>query len=140
MNINTLRQRLERLEATNASVPTPSKPDPLLSVMQGWIAHHLGNAGPSESIAEAMARGLGYEKGGDLVGGLRAGAETPRRDDLNARWRGAINRLFALKDAVPDCDGPTFGATVEALFSEMPERLQRHPFLAGNAAIYEEAA
>src|ERR1700712_5107499 len=132
MNINTLRQRLERLEATNASVPTPSKPNPLLSVLQVLIAHHLGSAGPSDSIASGMARGLGYDGPQTFRKALLAGSESPAFEDLNARWRDAISRLFALKETTPDCDGPTFGNVVEALFSEMPERLQRHPLHTGN--------
>lgn len=39
-----------------------------------------------------------------------------------------MRRLFALKGATPDCDGPTFGDTVVALFADLPEGLQHHPF------------
>ncbi|MGT2482364.1 hypothetical protein ACU4GR_33835 (plasmid) [Methylobacterium oryzae CBMB20] len=40
-----------------------------------------------------------------------------------------MTRLLALKNASPDCDGPTFAAAVEALFLDMPEEFQRHPML-----------
>ncbi|TXN76181.1 hypothetical protein FV228_01395 [Methylobacterium sp. WL18] len=130
MNITSLRQRLERLEAEKISTLTPSRPDPLLTMLQVLIAHHLGNAGPTDSIAESMARGLGYDKGHTLMIALRAGRETPVAEDLSSRWRDATRRLLAIKDAAPGCDGPIFAAVVEALFYEMPERLQRHPMVA----------
>ena len=130
MNITSLRQRLEPLEAEKISAVTPSSPDPLLTMLQVLIAYHLGNAGPSDSIAEAMARGLGYDKGLNLMVALRAGRGTPAAEDLSTRWRDATRRLLALKDAAPGCDGPIFATVVEALFFEMPERLQRHPMVA----------
>lgn len=99
-------------------------------MLQVLIAHHLGNAGPSDSIAEAMARGLGYDKGPALMAALRAGRRTPAGEDLSTRWRDATRRLLALKDTTPDCDGPVFAAAVEALFFDMPERLQHHPMVA----------
>jgi len=93
------------------------------------VAYHLGGAGPRDSIAEATARGLGYGSPQDFRSALmgRSGASTA--GDLDTRWGDALRRLFALKGAAPDCDGPVFGMVVEALFSEMPERLQRHPML-----------
>lgn len=130
MNIISLRQRLERLDAEKISVVVLSKPDPLLTVLQVLIAHHLGNATPSDTIAAAVTRGLGYENSQDLMIGLRADRGTSDAADPGTRWRNATCRLLALKGAMPDCDGPTFGATVEALFAEMPGRLQHHPTVA----------
>jgi hypothetical protein len=40
---------------------------------------------------------------------------------------------------MPDCDRPTFAVAVEALFSEVAEKLQRHPFLM-NCGASDEAA
>ena len=130
MNITSLRQRLERLEAEKISMLAPSRYDPLLTMLQVLIAHHLGSAGPTDSIAEAMARGLGYDRGHAPMIALRADPGTPTAEDLSTRWRDATRRLLALTGATPDCDGPVFAAAVEALFFDMPERLQRHPLVA----------
>ena len=128
MTINTLIQRLERLETKDDTALTAPKADPLMKVLQVLVAYHLGNADPTDSIAGAMARGLGYDSSG-LMTALRADEGTSAAEDLSARWRDAMGRLFALKGTAPDCDEPTFGTALEMLFSEMPERLQRHRML-----------
>jgi hypothetical protein len=86
-----------------------------------------------------MARRFGYETTHDLMVALCADRGTPAAEDLSTRWRDAMCRLFALKDATPDYDGPIFGAVVESLFVELPERLQRHPFMVKDGAIFEAA-
>lgn len=137
MNVNTLLQRLERLETKDDTALTVPKANPLLKVLQVLVAYHLGNTAPNDSIAGAMARGLGYDSPG-LMTALRADEGTSAAKELNARWRDAMGRLFALKGTAPDCDVPTFGAALEALFSEMPERLQGHPMLV-NCGVTLEA-
>lgn len=142
MTVVSFRRRLEALEGLAAPQAGPPQKDPVCTLLQGLIAHHLGGFGAAnrnESVADGMARGLGYEKGRDLMDGLRAGAGAPARDDLNARWREAVGRLFALKDVAPDCDGPTFAATLEALYREMPERVRGHSFMAGCEKVFEAA-
>lgn len=129
-SLSVLR-RIEALEAQFASGGTPPPMHPVARVLNVLVAYHLGGAGPSDSIGEAMARGLGYGDARDFRSALMARSDGSTADDLNTRWRDAMVRLFALKGAAPDCDGPVFGTVVEALFSEMPERFQRHPVLAG---------
>ena len=130
MNISTLRHRLDKLETKSGSAVRAPVSHPLAKLLEVLVAYYLGNAGPNDSIADAVARGLGYGKGHDLMDALRSDKGTPRSENLNARWRDAMSRLFALKGTAPDCDTPTFAATVEVLFREMPERLQQHPWLA----------
>lgn len=129
MNITALRQRLEKLEAQSASAAAPRPLHPLTKLLDVLVAYHLGGAGPSDSIAGAMARGLGYDGPGDFRTALQVNSDTVAAENMDTRWRDAMRRLFALKGASPDCDGPTFGDTLVALFTEMPERLQHHPFL-----------
>ena len=50
-----------------------------------------------------------------------------------------MSRLFALKGAVPDCDGETFSATLEGLYRELPDRLREHPFMAECEGLFEAA-
>jgi len=137
MNITTLRQRLEKLEAQSASGAAPRPLHPLAKLLDVLVAYHLGGAGPSDSIAGAMARGLGYDGSGDFRTALQANADTVAAEDMNTRWRDAMRRLFAFKGATPDCDGPTFGDTLVALFTDLPERLQHHPFLSPNDRLPE---
>lgn len=127
MNVTSLRQRLEKLEALSASSAAPEPLHPLTKLFNVLVAYHLGGLAGSDSIATGMARGLGYDSPQIFRTALLAGSESPVGEDLNARWRDARVRLFALKGAAPDCDGPTFGGVVEALFYEMPESLQHHP-------------
>lgn len=64
---------------------------------------------------------LGY-RGGDGLGPSLAGCDaSPVRSE----------------GATLDCDGPTFGATLEALFTDLPERLQHHPFLSPDDRLPE---
>ena len=126
----SLQRRIEALEAQFVSGGAPPPMHPVARLLDVLVAHHLGRACPSDSIAEAMARGLGYSGSQDFRSALMARSDAAAAADLNARWRDAMGRLFALKGLAPDCEGPVFGMAVEALFAEMPERLQRHPFLA----------
>lgn len=128
MSVTTLRQRLEKLEALGASIAAPQPLHPLTKLLNVLVAYHLGGAGPNESIAEATARGLGYDGPRDFRAALQAQSDTTAAEDRDTRWRDAMHRLFALKGATPDCDGPTFGDTLVALFTDLPERLQHHPF------------
>ncbi|MCJ2121049.1 hypothetical protein [Methylobacterium sp. J-077] len=129
MNVTSLRQRLEKLEALGASSTAPQPLHPIAKLLDVLVAYHLGGLAGSDSIATGMARGLGYDSPQIFRAALLAGSESPAGEDLNARRRDAKVRLFALKGAVPDCDGPTFGGVVEALFYEMPEEVQHHSFL-----------
>lgn len=137
MNTITLRQRLEKLEAQSASSAAPQPLHPLTKLFNVLVAYHLGGAGPNDSIAGAMARGLGYETPGTFQAALQANSDTVAAEDLNTRWQDARRRLFALKGATPDCDGPTFGATLVALFTDLPERLQHHPFFSPDDRLPE---
>ena len=137
MNSTSLRQRLEKLEALGASSAAPQPLHPLTKLLNVLVAYHLGGAGPNESIAEATARGLGYDSPRDFKAALQAQSDTTAAEDRDARWRDAVRRLFALKGATPDCDGPTFGDTVVALFADLPERLQHHPFLSPDDRLPE---
>lgn len=128
MNITTLRQRLEKLEALGASSAAPRPLHPLAKLLDILVAYHLGAAGPNDSIAGAMARGLGYAGPQDFRAALRANSDTVAAEDMDNRWQGAMCRLFALKGGTPDCDGPTFGDTLVALFNHLPEGLRHHPF------------
>ena len=128
MNVASLRQRLEKLEALGVSSTVPRPLHPVAKLLDVLVAYHLGGLTGSDSIATGMARGLGYDSPQVFRTALGAGSGSPASEDMNARWRDAMVRLFALKGAAPDCDGPTFGGVVETLFCEMPEKLQRHPF------------
>lgn len=112
---------------------------PLAKLLDVLVAHHLGGAAPNDSIAGAMARGLGYDGPQSFRTALLAESRSTASEDLNTRWRDAMGRLFSLKGTTPDCDGPTFAVAVEALFSELPERLQHHPFLAACGPAVETA-
>jgi hypothetical protein len=127
MNITTLRQRLEKLEALGASHAAPQPLHPLTKLLNVLVAYHLGDAGPKDSIAEATARGLGYDGPREFRAALQAQSDTTVAEDRDTRWWDAMRRLFALKGATPDCDGPTFGDTLAALFADMPDSLQHHP-------------
>jgi len=126
----SLQRRIKTLEAWFASGGAPPPMHPVARLLNVLVAFHLGGAGPTNSLAEAMARGLGYGGPKDFKSALMAHSDTHAAADLNTRWCDAMVRLFALKGAALDCERPVFGMVVEALFSEMPERLQRHPFLA----------
>lgn len=141
MNSTSLRQRLEKLEALGASSAAPQPLHPLTKLLNVLVAYYLGGAGPNESIAEATARGLGYDGPRDFKAALQAQSDTTAGEDRNTRWREAMHRLFALKGATPDCDGPTFGDTLVALFTDLPEGLHHHPFLSSDdwlpEAVYD---
>lgn len=137
MNITGLRQRLEKLEAQSASHAAPQPLHPLTKLLNVLVAYHLGAAGPNDSIAGAMARGLGYDSPGNFRAALQANLDTAAAEDRDTRWRDAMRRLFALKGATPDCDGPTFGDTLVALFADMPDSLQHHPFLSPDDRLPE---
>jgi hypothetical protein len=137
MNVTSLRQRLEKLEALSASSAAPEPLHPLTKLFNVLVAYHLGGLGGSDSIATGMARGLGYDGPQIFRTALLAGSKSPAGEDMNTRWRDAMVRLFALKGIAPDCDGPTFGDVVGALFREMPEELQRHPFLSPDDRLPE---
>lgn len=126
----SLRRRIEALEARFASGGAPLPMHPAGRLLNVLVAYHLGGTGPRDSIAEGMARGLGYSGPQDFRSALMARSDISTAGNLDTRWRDAMVRLFALKGVAPDCDGPVFGTVVEALFSELPERLQRHPSLA----------
>lgn len=126
MNVRDLDKRLARLQEQFASDEAPPPMHPVARLLNVLVAHHLGGAGPSDSIGEAMARGLGYSDARDFKTALMARSDGSAADDLNTRWRDAMVRLFAMKGAAPDCAAPVFGAVVEVLFFEMPERLQSH--------------
>ena len=129
MNITALRQRLEKLEALSASAAAPQPLHPLTKLLDILVAYHLGGLAGNDSIASGMARALGYHSPRNFRTALLAGAESSAFQELNVRWRGALARLFALKGADVNCDGPTFGGVVEALFREMPDHLRQHPFI-----------
>ena len=129
MNVTSLRQRLEKLEALGVSSTAPQPLHPVAKLLDVLVAYHLGGLTGSDSIATGMARGLGYDSPQIFRTTLGAGSGSPASEDMNARWRDAMVRLFALKGTAPDCDGPTFGGVVEALFYEMPEAVQHHSFL-----------
>ena len=129
MNVTSLRQRLEKLEALSVSNAAPRPLHPLAKLLEVLVAYHLGGLTGSDSIAAGMARGLGYDSPQIFKTALGAGSGSQAGEDLNARWRDAKVRLFALKGAAPNCDGPTFGGVVEALFYEMPETVQHHSSL-----------
>ena len=137
MNVISLRQRLEKLEALNVSIAAPRPLHPLAKLLDVLVAYHLGGLAGSDSIATAMARGLGYDSPQVFRTALDAGAGSPASEEINARWRDAMVRLFALKGAAPDCDGPTFGGVVEALSYEMPEAVQHHSFLSPSDRLPE---
>lgn len=128
MNTSSLRQRLEKLEALGVSSAPPQPLHPLTKLLNVLVAYHLGGAGPKESIAEATARGLGYDGPRDFRAALQAQSDATAAEDRNTRWRDAMRRLFDLKGVTPDCDGPTFCDTLVALFNDLPEGLQHHPF------------
>lgn len=139
MNITTLRQRLEKLEAQNASHAAPQPLHPLIKLLNVLVAYHLGGAGPNDSIAGAMARGLGYDTPGSFKAALKANSDTVAAEDLDTRWQDARRRLFALKGATLDCDGPTFCDTLVALFADLPKWLQRHPYFSPDDRLPEAA-
>lgn len=123
-----LRRRIEALEARYASGGTLPPMHPVARALNVLVAYHLGGAGPSDSIEEAMARGLGSSDAREFSAALMARSDGSTADDLDTRWRDAMVHLFALKGAAPECDGSAFRMVVEALFAEMPERLRQHPF------------
>ena len=135
MNTTSLRQRLEKLEALGMSHAAPQPLHPLTKLLNVLVAYHLGGAGPKDSIAEAMARGLGYDTPGSFQAALKANSDTVAAEDLNNRWQGARCRLFTLKGATLDCDGPTFCDTLVALFADLPKRLQHHPYFSPDDRI-----
>ena len=137
MNVISLRPRLEKLEALSTSSAAPQPLHPLTKLFDVLVAYHLGGLAGSDSIATGMARGLGYDSPQIFRTALLAGSESPVTEDLNARWRDAKVRLFALKGAAPDCDGLTFGGVVEALFYEMPEEVQHHSLLSPDDRLPE---
>jgi hypothetical protein len=126
MNVTSLRQRLEKLEALGASSTAPRPLHPIAKLLDVLVAYHLGGLAGIDSIATGMTRGLGYDGPQIFRTALLAGLKSPAGEDLNVRWRDAMLRLFALKGVAPDCDGPTFDGVVEGLFYEMPERLKQH--------------
>lgn len=128
MSLN-LSKRLALLEAQASPGDQPSPLHPIRRLLDVLVAYHLGEIGENESIAAGMARGLGYESAGDLRVALSASEDPSKPEGYNARWQAALRRLLALKGTPPDCDSGTFGATLEALFAEMPDSLKRHPFL-----------
>ena len=129
MNVISLRQRLKKLEALSASNMAPRPLHPLAKLLDILVAYHLGGLTRSDSIAAGMARGLSYDSPQVFRTAHGAGSGSMVSEEMNARWRDAMVRLFALKGAAPDCDGPTFGRVVESLFREMPEGVQHHSFL-----------
>lgn len=131
MTLSALQQRLDRLETQATPVPRPPEVSPLSRLLEVMVACHLGhNEGrPAKSIAAGMARGLGYERAIDFSAALTANSEAEAAQDLDQRWRDAMERLFAIKGARVDCDGPTFARTLEALHDDMLEDFRRHPFL-----------
>ena len=137
MSITSLRQRLEKLETLTASNAAPQPLHPLTKLLNVLVAYHLGGAGPKDSIAEAMARGLGYDTPGSFHAALKAMSDTIAAEDLNTRWQDARCRLFSLKGATPDCDGPTFCDTLVALFADLPEWLQHHPYFSPDDRLPE---
>jgi len=137
VNIATLRQRLEKLEAQSASSAAPQPLHPLTKLLNVLVAYHLGGVRPNESIAEATARGLGYDGARDFRAALQAQSDTTAAEDRDTRWRDAMRRLFGLKGTTPDCDGPTFGDTLVALFADMPDSFHHHPFLSPDDRLPE---
>ena len=137
MNVTSLRQRLEKLEALGASSTAPQPLHPIAKLIDVLVAYHLGGLAGSDSIAAGMARGLGYDSPQVFRTALGAGSGSPAFKDMNARWRDAMVRLFALKGAAPNCDGPTFGGVAEALFYDMPEAVQHHSFLSPSDRLPE---
>lgn len=137
MNIMTLRQRPEKLEALSVSHAAPPSLHPLTKLLNVLVTYSLGGLDGTESIASGTARGLGYDSPGDFRAALRANANTEVTEDLNTRWRYAMRRPFAIKGSSPNCDSGAFGATLEALFAEMPDSLQHHPFLSPNDGFPE---
>ena len=141
VTIIPLRRRLEALEARAvpdiATIPTLH---PLKRLLNTLVAGHLGDTGSNGTIAEGMARGLGYDGLRSFRAALTAGSGSPAREDLNTRWSDAMSRLFALKGTVPDCDPETFTVTVEALYRELPEHMREHPFVAECGEMYFHAS
>lgn len=137
MNITTLRQRLEKLEALSASSTAPQPLHPISKLLDVLVAYHLGGLAGNDSVATGMARGLGYDGPQIFRTALLAGSGSHAFEDMNTRWQDAMRRLFALKEATPECDGPTFGDTLVSLFNDMPEGLQRHPFFSPDDRLPE---
>ena len=129
MKSGSIQRRLMALEARSGTSSDPEPLHPIRRLLDVLVAYHLGGMSEDESIAFGMARGLGYDSPANLRAALAASDDQSRLEGYNARWQDALGRLFALKNASPDCDSRTFGATLEALYAEMPDSLKRHPFL-----------
>lgn len=104
--------------------------------MSWWPTISAGQA-RTTTLQERWRGGLGYDTPSSFQAALKANSDTVAAEDLNTRWQDARRRLFALKGAPPDCDGRTFGDTLVALFADLPERLQHHPYFSPDDRLPE---
>ncbi|MCJ2113243.1 hypothetical protein MKK64_18855 [Methylobacterium sp. E-025] len=119
---------MTRLEGQ--AVPSPAMANPLnpgIRLLLLLVAVHVGDLGPKQSIAEGVARALGYEHVRETRAAMRA--EGAAFIEWNYRHREAVTVLLSQRNGGPAAGMDRNEAAIRSLIADMPEAFQAYTYL-----------
>ncbi|TXN71456.1 hypothetical protein [Methylobacterium sp. WL6] len=125
---SNLMTRLTRLEGQ--AVPPPAMANPLnpgIRLLLLLLAVHAGGLGPRQSIAEGVARALGYEHVREMRAAMQA--EGTALTEWNCRHREAVTLLLSQRNGGPVAGMDRNETAIRSLIADMPEAFQAYPYL-----------
>ncbi|TXN40684.1 hypothetical protein FV232_27170 [Methylobacterium sp. WL30] len=123
-----LMTRLTRLEGQ--AVPPPAAANtftPGIRLLLLLLAVHTGSLRPKQSIAEGVARALGYQHVREMWAAMQA--DGTALIEWNCRHREAVTLLLRQRNGGPSAGMDHNEVAIQSLIADMPEAFQAYPYL-----------
>ncbi|MCJ2111199.1 hypothetical protein MKK64_08345 [Methylobacterium sp. E-025] len=125
---SNLMTRLTRLEGQAVLPPAMANPlNPGIRLLLLLLAVHAGGLGAKQSIAEGVARALGYGHVKETRAAMQA--EGAAFIGWNSRHREAVTLLLSQRNGGPATGMDRNEVAIRSLIADMPEAFQAYPYL-----------